>query len=109
TKCTSRETALSWNQTGPAGPAGRDGARGADGKQGAPGKDGSTWFTGDGVTAVDATGQIGDLYLDNSTGDVYRKLDTGWTLVTNIHGQAGRDGTAGAPGKPGAPGQPGSA
>jgi hypothetical protein len=38
--CTSAETALTWNQTGPQGPAGTPGPQGAPGPQGQPGAPG---------------------------------------------------------------------
>jgi hypothetical protein len=40
--CTSSETALTWNQTGPQGPAGAPGPQGAPGPAGPPGPQGAT-------------------------------------------------------------------
>lgn len=71
--------------TGLQGIQGNPGVQGDPGDQGDPGADGSTWFTQDG--APDAgDGMLGDLSLDQLTGDVYKKEGGGWTLITNIIG-----------------------
>ena len=44
--CTSSETALTWNQTGPQGPAGTPGPQGATGPQGQPGTPGPAGIVG---------------------------------------------------------------
>jgi hypothetical protein len=44
--CTSGETALTWNQTGPQGPAGTPGPQGGPGPQGQPGKPGPAGVAG---------------------------------------------------------------
>jgi hypothetical protein len=44
--CTSGETALTWNQTGPQGPAGTPGPQGAPGPQGQPGAPGAASIAG---------------------------------------------------------------
>jgi hypothetical protein len=44
--CTSAETALTWNQTGPQGPAGTPGPQGAPGPQGQPGTPGLAGVAG---------------------------------------------------------------
>ena len=58
---------------GPAGPPGPAGEPGAPGAIGEPGVRGSRWYTGAGppVTVPD-TRVEGDMYLDESTGNVYR-------------------------------------
>lgn len=62
-------------ETGPQGPQGLQGDQGATGNQGPAGTDGArgnTWYTGDGSPGS-LTGSIaGDLYLDNTNGDVYK-------------------------------------
>lgn len=68
--------------TGPAGPAGPQGAS-IKGDPGPTGQRGSVWTTGMGPP-VALTGVLpGDMYLDESNGDVW-KFDsvTGWTLGT---------------------------
>jgi hypothetical protein len=92
--CRVGESAVSWNEAGPPGLPGADGAPGADGRDGvdgAPGvdgKDGSTWHNGTGAASADL-GRDGDLYLDASTGDVYRKVGGTWQLTANIKGPKG--------------------
>lgn len=51
---------------------GATGATGAPGADGAAGPRGSAWFTGAGVPTTVAGSVAGDLYLDTTTGDVYR-------------------------------------
>lgn len=66
---------------GPEGPAGPQGPSGARGPVGADGTRGSHWYTGVGDPAV--LGMVpddrvdGDMYLDESNGDVWR-----WTAAT---------------------------
>jgi len=59
--------------TGPAGPQGIQGPIGASGPTGAEGSRGTGWFVGSGPPPASIPGQIeGDLYLDQSNGDVYK-------------------------------------
>jgi hypothetical protein len=66
--------------TGPSGPAGPVGASGAPGAIGAPGVRGSRWYTGAGSPAglltVPDDRVEGDMWLDESNGDVWR-----WTAA----------------------------
>lgn len=58
---------------GPTGNAGIDGKNGADGKNGIDGEDGergSVWTSGTGSPSGSAN--VGDMYLDTTTGDVWR-------------------------------------
>jgi hypothetical protein len=70
--------------TGPMGPAGPMGPRGAQGETGVPGMRGSRWYTGIGPPGIVADSRIeGDMYLNESNGDVYRwSVDSGWTAFT---------------------------
>lgn len=53
-------------------------------------------------------GMVGDMYLNISNGDIYRKyLDTYWEREGNIRGPQGIPGNDGAPGKDGLPGKSG--
>jgi hypothetical protein len=63
--------------TGPSGPAGPMGPRGVQGDQGLRG---SRWYTGPGgpVNVPDMRIE-GDMWLDESTGDVWRWADGTWT------------------------------
>lgn len=67
---------------GPEGPAGPAGVAGADGNSGA------IMLAGTGVPD-DADGLEGDVYLDNSTGDLWRKEFSGWEKQMNIMGPQG--------------------
>jgi len=63
--------------TGPMGPAGPMGPRGVQGEQGVRG---SRWYTGIGapITVADVRME-GDMYLDESNGDVWRWSEGAWT------------------------------
>ncbi len=68
------------------GPAGQDGTNGA------------TWLTGT-VAPTNALGASGDLYLNTTTNDVYKKSGSAWSPITNLNGddgQAGQDGQDGS-------------
>jgi hypothetical protein len=68
--------------TGPMGPAGPQGPRGIQGEQGVRG---SRWYTGVGAPIVVADVRMeGDMYLDESNGDVWRwsTATGGWTVFT---------------------------
>lgn len=72
------------------GPVGPQGARG------------SRWYTGDGAPTV--TGALlGDMYLDDATGDIWVWDGTAWTNTgTEIEGPTGPTGATGAAGPPNA-------
>jgi len=62
--------------TGPAGPAGVQGSTGATGPQGVQGVRGSRWYTGPGApVTVPDTRIDGDMWLDETSGDVWRWND----------------------------------
>jgi hypothetical protein len=88
--------------TGATGPQGSTGATGATGPTGAPGTTGAAgyspqWIVAAGVPSS-ATGNVGDMYLNSSTQDVYGpKSSSGWgSVVDNIKGAAGPQGPAGS-------------
>src|SRR5690606_21572534 len=56
--------------------------------KGSDGKQGSAIHTGSGAPKADL-GDIGDLYLDTNTGDVYEKTADGWVKLANLKGPAG--------------------
>ena len=68
--------------TGQQGPQGSVGPQGVQGPQGVPGKDGTIWYTGEG--APTSQGVVGDFYLDLTSHDIYKKLESGWSLIGNI-------------------------
>lgn len=55
----------------------------------------TVWRDGSGAPS-DATGNDGDYYLDDSTGDVYTRSGGHYTIVANIKGASGSAGTAGS-------------
>jgi len=65
---------------GPQGPAGPQGSTGAAGPTGSPGLRGSRWYTGAGApSGVIPDDRVdGDMYLDETTGDVWR-----WNAATS--------------------------
>ncbi|MFA8439974.1 immunoglobulin-like domain-containing protein [Pueribacillus sp. YX66] len=71
------------------------------------GKQGSAILTGSGAPSADA-GDIGDLYLDTNTGDVYEKTADGWKKTANLQGPAGPQGPKGPKGAAGTSGGSGS-
>jgi len=109
-------------ETGPAGPAGSSGADGQDGLDGADGSDGidgqrgTLWYVGTGAPD-DTFGIVQDLYLDESTGDIYERIlasssssgdDPGaWIYAGNIRGPQGIQGIQGIQGVQGIQGETG--
>jgi hypothetical protein len=61
-------------ETGPVGPAGPQGATGAQGGMGVPGERGSRWYTGAGAPGIGVPDNRvdGDMWLDETNGDVWR-------------------------------------
>lgn len=114
--------------TGPQGPAGEKGTTGAQGPtgpQGAAGTPGSLWYHGTGITGTSTTAaafsgsgvssaRVNDLYLNTSTGNVYKCTVAGaasaakWIYLCSIKGPKGDTGAAGATGAKGATGATGA-
>lgn len=65
--------------------------------QGKPGKPGSTWFNSVGVP-LNTTGIKDDFCIDGSTGNVYKKGASTWSLIGNIQGPQGIQGPSGSAG-----------
>ena len=85
-------------EAGPQGPAGEKGEAGADGKDGAaglPGINGNVWTVGAGTPTASAAS--GDLYLDTTTGNVWRNDGSAWSQIACIKGNNG----VGTPGESG--------
>ena len=82
-----------WTKTGSI--KGADGANGFDGNTGAAGKNGtngSSFLSGSGDPS-DEDGANGDLYLNTSTYDIWKKTDGAWAKTgTNIKGATGDKG-----------------
>jgi hypothetical protein len=106
--------------TGPQGPAGPAGAgvqgapgptgpTGGLGPTGAPGQiilAGATIIFGNGVP-LNTLGNDGDIYIDQLTGNVYKKITGAWVLQTNIIGPQGPQGIQGIQGVQGPTGPTG--
>jgi len=105
-KCSAAERALSWNQTGPAGPQGLKGATGAAGAQGpkgdagAAGPQGPQGAKGDAGTAG-AQGATGDPGGAGPQGPQGAKGDTGATGAQGLKGDTGATGAQGLKGDAG--------
>lgn len=79
------------------GPAGPKGDKGDPGDPGSDGSDGASVLTGSGVPAA-GLGNVGDVYIDSATGELYSKGAGGWTLSGSLKGP---EGDAGADGEDG--------
>ena len=110
--------------TGATGPTGAKGDKGDTGAAGAAGTRGSTWTTGTAITGTATSGTVfsgsgitsalvGDMYLNTSTGYVYKCTTAGaasvakWAYVGSIKGATGAKGDTGATGAAGAKGDKG--
>lgn len=110
---------------GPKGDAGADGAVGAKGDKGATGTRGSRWTTGTACTGNSTTGTVfntgitdalvNDMYLNTSTGFVYKCTTAGnastakWVYTGSIKGNTGAQGAKGDTGSQGPKGNTGPA
>ena len=59
----------------------------------------SRWYSGT-SDPDDSLGQVGDYYLNTSSGDVFEKGSAGWSKTGNIKGPQGEQGPPGEPGFP---------
>jgi hypothetical protein len=100
---TNDENALSWNQTGPAGPKGDTGATGAQGPKGDTGATGATGPAG----AKGDTGATGPAGAQGPKGDTGATGPAGATGATGPAGAQGLKGDTGAAGPAGATGAKG--
>jgi len=94
---------------GDKGDTGQQGIQGIQGEKGADGTDGITydWLTGTSVP-TSAIGKQGDMYLNTSTQDVYKKAtSSSWSLLCNIKGLKGDTGQQGEKGQQGDKGEQG--
>lgn len=104
--CPKGTTAISWNQTGPAGPAGPAGQTGPAGPQGPAGQQGPAGTNGtNGASVLTSSGvpsgacSTGDSDIDLANGEVYTCTASAWTDTGNsIQGPAGPTGPAGPAG-----------
>lgn len=100
-----------WLDIGPislVGPQGPEGPQGIQGLQG----ESSEWYSGTLLPDV-STVNVGDLFLNSNTGDVYQVVEVPllnskqWILVINIRGPQGQQGIQGPKGEPGSMGPQG--
>ena len=108
TECTAKESALQWNQKGPAGPTGATGPTGASGAAGATGPTGANGTNG-APGAAGATGATGPTGPNGSNGTNGAIGPTGPAGSTGPAGTNGVNGTNGATGPTGATGGTGPA
>ncbi len=81
--------------------------KGPTGPTGATGENGSQIFVGSGPPIISGTN--GDLYIDNTNGNLYQFIDNQWILVGSITvGEKGPQGETGATGSTGATGATGA-
>ena len=77
------------------GTDGDDGSDGLDGVDGTDGKDGATWLVGS-TDPEDTIGEVGDLYLNDVTGDIFTKDESNnWRYIGNLKGDKGDTGEKG--------------
>lgn len=91
---------------GEPGIPGLQGDQGNEGPEGAPGKDGHSVLSGTSNPNM-SDGNVGDIYINSSSWDCFKKENNGWVLIGNIKGQQGEAGKDGAPGEDGNPGEQG--
>jgi hypothetical protein len=66
--------------------------------QGEPGINGSTWYFGS-SSPNSSLGAVGDFYLNNVNGDIYKKFpEVNWLLIGNLKGSQGETGEQGEEG-----------
>ena len=86
---------IPFTSVGPAGP------EGAQGPQGEKGQRGSQWFVGN-LPPTDTTGyNVGDMFLNSKTGNIWHLHEAGWVQEGNITGPQGIPGLTGPQGPQG--------
>ena len=102
-------------EQGPRGEQGIQGVKGEKGDTGATGQRGSAWYTGTAITGSETTGKVfsdsgiasalvNDMYLNTSTGAVYKCTTAGaasvatWAYTGSIKGATGAKGASCIPG-----------
>lgn len=77
------------------------GPQGATGPQGPQGNPGAMWYIGSHAPLLDRSYNIGDMYLDDTIGNVYQFSSSGWIRYGSIRGPQGIQGIQGATGPQG--------
>lgn len=86
---------------------GEKGDPGQNGQNGTNGQDGTQILTGT-SSPTNSIGKSGDIYINTSNWDFYKKNGSSWTLVGNLKGSDGAQGNVGPQGPQGQPGQDGT-
>ncbi len=68
------------------------------------GKDGTQIYSGTVAPTQETEGAVGDYYLNETTGELYKLTETGWVLKSTLKGADGAEGQQGEAGAPGAAG-----
>ena len=68
----------------------------------------ATWLVNNSAPTASSKGNVGDMWLDTSTYNVYEMTKNGWLLCGNIKSQSGSNGTDGAHGQDGVNGTDGA-
>ena len=68
----------------------------------------ATWRVNASAPTSDTKGNVGDMWLDTSTYDIYQLTKDGWTVCGNTKPHDGKDGTDGENGKDGTDGKDGA-
>jgi hypothetical protein len=58
---------------------------------GSPGADGATWYTGT-TAPAGGLGKDTDLYLNTTTGQIYKRTAGSWSVIATIAGTPGTNG-----------------
>jgi len=67
-----------------------------------------TWLVNDSAPTASSEGNVGDMWLDTSTYDIYQMTEDGWLLCGNIKAEDGEDGKNGNDGTDGTNGADGA-
>ena len=67
----------------------------------------ASWITGTGAPTAETKANVGELYFDKETCNLYQKTNNGWELITNLKGEKGEPGEAGSQGTTGSQGETG--
>ena len=98
---------LQWFNIGQFPVPGPKGDKGETGNTGAQGPRGNSIFSGSGTPEVSSTYKVDDIYIDVSTGYLYKYMGTTWSFSGSIRGPQGPQGIQGVQGATGPQGAQG--
>ena len=99
---------LQWFNIGQFPVPGPKGDKGETGNTGAQGPRGNSIFSGSGTPEVSSTYKVDDIYIDVSTGYLYKYMGTTWSFSGSIRGPQGPQGIQGVQGATGPQGPQGA-